>query len=43
MPENMLEHSVGVAGGGSYCMPENSALKGTGAVGVGERCTIVVK
>lgn len=43
MPENMLEYSVGVGGGGSYCMPENSGLKGTGATGAGELCAIAVK
>lgn len=40
MSENMLEHSVAVGCGGSYCMPVNSALKGTGAAGVGELCAI---
>lgn len=35
MPENMLDDSVGVGGGGSYCMPENNALNGTGGAGGG--------
>lgn len=43
MPENMLDFSVGVGGGGSYCMPENSGLKGTGPIGAGEPCAIAGK